>query len=93
MNHEGCQANFIGSSGSIEVAGGEAWFARSTTRSVPVRYVSYLGDGDSKAFQSIEASEPYEKDVVISKLECVGHVQKRIGTRFCKLKDSFKKKT
>ncbi len=35
--------------------------------------------------------KPYGKDVQIAKKECVGHVQKRLGTRLRKLKDSLKK--
>ncbi|GFV66863.1 hypothetical protein TNCV_4258381 [Trichonephila clavipes] len=51
-----------------------------------VRYTSYIGDGDSKTFSSITASNPYGEDITVSKIECVGHVQKRMGTRLRKLK-------
>ncbi|GFS93831.1 uncharacterized protein TNCV_5053041 [Trichonephila clavipes] len=50
-----------------------------------VRYTSYIGDGDSKTFSSITASNPYGEDITVSKIECVGHVQKRMGTRLRKL--------
>jgi len=46
-----------------------------------LRYTNYIGDGDSKTFTKIVNSKPYGENVVINKKECVGHVQKRIGTR------------
>ncbi|GFT90733.1 uncharacterized protein TNCV_3010921 [Trichonephila clavipes] len=56
-----------------------------------VRYTSYIGDGDSKTFSSITASNPYGEDIPVSKIECVGHVKKRIGTRLRKLKQMSSK--
>ena len=50
-----------------------------------LQYTGYIGDEDSKSFSSIKASNPYaNKDVL--KNECVGHVQKRMGTALRKLK-------
>ncbi|ELU04515.1 hypothetical protein CAPTEDRAFT_218535 [Capitella teleta] len=40
-------------------------------------YVNYLGDGDSKAFAAVRDAAPYP----VNKLECCGHVQKRMGKR------------
>jgi hypothetical protein len=37
-------------------------------------------NGDSKAFQKVEESKHYGEGIKIEKLNCVGHVQKRIGT-------------
>ncbi|GFW82244.1 uncharacterized protein TNCV_3817251 [Trichonephila clavipes] len=51
-----------------------------------VRYTSYIENGDSKTFSSITASNPYGEDITVSKIECVGHVQKRMGSRLRKLK-------
>ncbi|GFX16296.1 hypothetical protein TNCV_4705491 [Trichonephila clavipes] len=31
-----------------------------------VRYTSYIGDGDSKTFSSITASNPYREDITVS---------------------------
>ncbi|GFW65221.1 uncharacterized protein TNCV_394871 [Trichonephila clavipes] len=56
-----------------------------------VRYTSYIGDSDSKTFSSITASNPYGEDITVSKIECVGHVQKRMGTRLQKLKQMSSK--
>lgn len=54
-----------------------------------VRYTQFLGDGDSKAYKCVIESEPY-RDVQIKKVECVGHVQKRMGTRLRKLKHTLR---
>lgn len=79
-----CSKNFEGSSGGMEVKGAVSIFQRSeATRGV--RYVNYLGDGDSKSFNQVCKEEPYGKDVEIKKLECVGHVQKRMGSRLLRL--------
>ena len=47
-----------------------------------LKYVKYLGDGDSKSFKVVaEADPPIYEGVTIEKLECCGHVQKRMGKR------------
>ncbi|GFT22467.1 uncharacterized protein TNCV_3274321 [Trichonephila clavipes] len=43
-------------------------------------YTQYLGDGDSKGFLTIKEAKVYG-DTEVEKLECAGHVQKRMGTR------------
>lgn len=49
-----------------------------------------MGDGDSKGFEAALASKPYGDLVIMEKLECVGHVQKRLGTRLRTLKTKMK---
>ena len=46
-----------------------------------VHYNPYIGDGDSKSFKQIIKDKPYGPGFQHSKEECVGHVQKRMGTR------------
>lgn len=91
MNHEGCVANYSGTSGGMEVAGVTKIYERSVVEN-QVRYTNYLGDGDSKAFETVKNLKPYGDEVVISKLECVGHIQKRMGGRLRRLKLANKKK-
>ncbi|GFY12826.1 uncharacterized protein TNCV_4284841 [Trichonephila clavipes] len=43
-------------------------------------YTQYLGDKDSKGFLTIKEAKVYG-NTEVEKLECVGHVQKRMGTR------------
>ena len=79
-----CAVNFIGSASAMEPEGVKRIYNRSED-SRKLQYTGYIGDGDSKSFSSIKASRPYAgKD--ITKYECVGHVQKRMGTALRKLK-------
>lgn len=54
----------------MEVDGALAVYKRSLTKH-GVKYITYLGDGDSKAYKTIAAANVYEKDFPIQKLECV----------------------
>lgn len=75
-----CSANHIGASGNMEVFSVVEMFKRSIVK-YGLRYVNYIGDGDSKTYSGILKAQPYGEDFVINKKECVGHVQKRMGTR------------
>lgn len=50
-------------------------------------YTEYYGDGDSKAYNAVK--DMYGADSV-NKLECIGHIQKRVGTHLQTLKKSVK---
>ena len=54
-----------------------------------IRYKWMISDGDSKAFSAIE--DTYD-EVKVEKLDCVGHVQKRMGKNLLKLKNATKGK-
>ncbi|GFY14288.1 hypothetical protein TNCV_3614761 [Trichonephila clavipes] len=41
-----------------------------------VRYTSYIGDGESKTFSSITASNPYGEDITVSKLNVLDMFKK-----------------
>ena len=84
-----CQVNFHGSSGAMDAAGCVSFFKRSVDRS-GLRYTHFLGDGDSKAFKQLKEEKVYGENV-IKKLECVGHIQKRMGSRLRSLKKSLGK--
>ena len=45
-----------------------------------MKYPNYIGVGDSKTFRGILDSEPYD-DFIVSKKECIDHVQKRMCIR------------
>ena len=49
-----------------------------------------LGDGDSATYNTIVENKPYGEDCIPNKLECIGHVQKRVGSRLRKLKSANK---
>lgn len=46
-----------------------------------IRYEHYIGDGNCKGFETACAEKLYGADFEIKKMECVGHVHKRMGTR------------
>lgn len=85
-----CQKNHTGSSGKMEVDGMKRMFQRSMDNR-KVRYANYIGDGDTKTFLEVQTAKPYGSAFSINKIECVGHVQKRMGTRLRKLKAQMAK--
>ena len=86
--HHNCLINHTGSAGSMEVEGVTRMFKRSV-ETKKLRYTTYLGDGDSKSFQTVAASNVYP-GYVLKKAECVGHVQKRVGSRLRSYKQKYK---
>ena len=83
-----CEANHTGSAGKMEVDSVVEMFQRSETLH-NVKYLNYIGDGDSKTYKGIVDAKPYENCSVFKK-ECVGHVEKRMGTRLRNLKKTTK---
>lgn len=86
-----CCANYQGTSGGMETHGVTQLCQRSEEL-YNVRYKYYLGDGDSPAFSTVQSLKPYGDDCIMEKLACVGHVQKRMGTRLRKLKSDMGKR-
>lgn len=55
--------------------------------------MNYIGDGDTKTFLELQKSHHvYGKDKKLKKVECVGHIQKRMGSRLRELKRSMRGK-
>ena len=81
-----CTISHIGSAPAMEAKGAELIFNRSIKKHHIV-YNGYLGDGDSKGFEKVKNIYP---DEPVTKYECVGHVQKRVGNRLRKLKKMSK---
>ncbi|GFX66906.1 uncharacterized protein TNCV_999451 [Trichonephila clavipes] len=86
-----CRKNYSGSAGKMEVDGMLRIFNRSE-KLHNMKYSNYIGDGDTKTFNALSENKPYGDDHLIQKIECVGHVQKRMGTRLRKLKLVYSKK-
>lgn len=84
-HEDSCSANFFGTSGGMEVFGAMEIFRRSLPE-YNVRYLKYLGDGDSRAYTKVNEDKPYGDEISIDKIECIGHVRKRMGTRLRSLK-------
>ncbi|GFY26179.1 uncharacterized protein TNCV_354951 [Trichonephila clavipes] len=81
-----CQCNFTGSSSKLEIVGASRIFLRSE-KNRRLKYTQYYGDGDSKAFMSVKDTYGLNS---VTKFECIGHVQKRVGSRLRKLKTKTK---
>ncbi|GFS82411.1 uncharacterized protein TNCV_1212931 [Trichonephila clavipes] len=86
-----CRKNYSGSAGKMEVDGMLRIFNRSE-KLHNLKYSKYIGDGDTKTFNALSENKPYGDDHLIQKIECVAHVQKRMGTRLRKLKLVYSKK-
>ncbi|GFV47728.1 uncharacterized protein TNCV_4308061 [Trichonephila clavipes] len=56
-------------------------------RSRDLQYTKYYGDGDSKGF--LQVKDIFDENSV-TKLECIGHIQIRVGSRLRKLKKNTK---
>ena len=76
-----CMVNHEGSSGAMEKEGAIEMFLRSIEKH-NLRYTKYVGDGDSSAFGSVKEAlkEKYGDSYIIEKEDCIGHVQKRMGS-------------
>ena len=79
-----CNINHIGSAGSVEESGLKVCFMTSI-KTNKLQYTDYIGDWDSKSYNDIYHADPY-RGIVVNKLECIGHIQKRVGTRLRNLK-------
>jgi len=81
-HEEECMKNHEGSSGKMEVDSIKEMFSRSEEKfGVKYIYSNYIGDEDSKTFKAILELNPYGDELTVIKSECIGHVEKRMGTR------------
>ena len=83
-----CPLNHTKSSRAMEADGVLECF-RTSVIERQLRYLTYIGDGDTKSYQNVTSANPYP-GYHIEKAECVGHVQKRVGTRLRKFKSDCK---
>ena len=82
--HNNCKANYKGSAPTMESEGADRIFRRSVATQ-KLRYTDLYSDGDSKSYNRVK--DVYSADgIQIAKKECIGHVQKRVGTALRKLK-------
>ena len=87
-----CQANHSGSSGLMKPTGIANMFKRSIIKN-NLRHTNYIGDCYSSDSNTVKESKPYGGTIITKlKLECVGLVQKCLGTRCRKLRVTWKVK-
>jgi hypothetical protein len=79
-----CLSNYNGVSGGMEKENAVRMWDRSIEKN-GMRYTKFISDGDSNAYNAVRDRDPYDGKS-IEKLECVNHVQKRLGSRLRKLK-------
>ena len=93
IHKSSCMKNHEGTSGKMESTGMLTIFRRSEQQ-YGLKYTGYLGDGDSKSFHTVHTADPtIYRGKEIRKLECCGHVQKRMGKRLMdKVKECKSKK-
>ena len=86
-----CQINHTGSSGDMETKGAITMFTRSTEKH-RLLYTTFVGDGDSSSFGNVSRAvhKQFGDSYPISKEECVGHVQKRMGAALTEFKRKMK---
>ncbi|GFX35991.1 uncharacterized protein TNCV_4215131 [Trichonephila clavipes] len=80
FSHE-CKKH-VGSSGAMEPVGVYRNFERFAQMR-KLQCLHFFGDGDSKSFDAVK--NVYD-ETSIKKFECIGHIQKRVGSRLRKLK-------
>ncbi|GBP63899.1 Probable RNA-directed DNA polymerase from transposon BS [Eumeta japonica] len=71
----------ISNKGKMEVDAIKEMFSTSEEK-FRVKYGNCIGDGDSKTFKAILDLEPYGKELPVVKSESIGHVEKRMDSRF-----------
>ena len=54
-----------------------------------LRFIDFIGDGDSKAYYEVVKANPCGDRYPVNKGECLGHIQKRDGSRLRKLKNEY----
>ena len=77
-----CTINFGGSSGAMESDAGVEMWLRSIKKN-NLRYKTYIGDGDSSSYGKVKDAclKAYpDGSYQVEKEECVGHIQKRMGS-------------
>ena len=73
----------------MEARGSCLLFGRSLDKH-KLRYIPFVGDGDSKSYTEVCKLVPYGPAVYIPKEDCIAHVTKRIGTALRKLTTTHK---
>ena len=88
---DNCTLNHGGSSRAMEADIAATLWERSQEKN-NLRYTVFVGDGDGASYGRVSALKPYRKELddAIIKEDCVGHVQKQMGTKLRELKRTWK---
>ncbi|GFV98033.1 uncharacterized protein TNCV_4447941 [Trichonephila clavipes] len=77
-----CSCNHLGSASSMESVDEYRIFERSCIKR-NLKYVHFYGDGDSQGYLAVK--NMYGNNSV-TKYDCIGHIQKKVGSQLRKLK-------
>ena len=89
LKEHDCPINHKGSAGSMEASGIVKCFQRSVKVN-NLGHKTFIGDGDSSSYPTVLKADPYP-GLLVEKLECIGHIQKRVGSRLRNLKKRWGK--
>ena len=85
-----CKINYQRSSGAMEATGTSEIFCTSIAKHRLI-YKDCIGDGDISSFKEIVNAKPcIEYGIIPNKLECIGHIQKRLGNHHRLLRKQYK---
>ena len=87
---DSCAINHEGSSPAMECNGVLKIWNRSV-EAWHLRYTQLISDGDSKSLSTLNKHQPYGEEVMVTKHECVGHVQKRVTPKVKQARMMFKR--
>lgn len=82
-----CEMNFDGSSAAMEPESTFEMFKSSLDYNICCTRL--ISDGDSKTHAMLLEEQPYGTTIVV-KCDCVGHVQKKMGTTVHNLKSQYR---
>ncbi|XP_075751069.1 uncharacterized protein LOC142817685 [Rhipicephalus microplus] len=80
-----CEKNVDCSSHAMETEAAVHIWTRTPSYETPLRFTTFLSDGDSKAFNAVFEAKVYGETSIV-KEDCTNHVAKRLGTSIRKLK-------
>ena len=88
-----CSINHEKSAESMEKNAAVEMFQRSKGLH-NLKYTTYVGDGDSSSFGEVAAAmqEEYGDEYIVVKEDCIGHIQKRMGSNLRRYKNKNKGK-
>ena len=86
-----CTHTFDKSSKAMEAQGAVDMWNRSAEKN-SIWYVDFVGDGECSSHCDVVKVKPYRDEVIVWKVECVGHIQNRMGGRLRRTKKDMKGK-
>lgn len=86
VEHKHTCTNYNGTTGNMKPVGVYHIFKRSKDLRM-LRYIDYYVDDDCKAYDAVK---DIYGEASVQKLECIGHIQKRVRIRLRKLKSTQK---